>query len=207
MLNLNKYTFNDKTLITTIFNGRSNSSFINTQALLVKTLPIVSINEDRTLTIKEYLKSVNDIWMESINHCDYPYTKISEEFHLKPEFFYAFNNLDAEEIKINDKIYKVNYLDSLEVNYKISLDVNETKDNLELLIQYNDQLYTPDYIETFLNSIINVINQLIEEDIDKLRISEIELGESKKEPAFTPVLKSRQWKILTELLLLLVMPH
>ena len=187
MLNLNKYTFNDKTLITTIFNGRSNSSFINTQALLVKTLPIVSINEDRTLTIKEYLKSVNNIWMESINHCDYPYTRISEEFHLKPEFFYAFNNLDAEEIKINDKIYKINYLDSLEVNYKISFDVNETKDNLELLIQYNDQLYSPDYIETFLNSIINVINQLIEEDIDKLRISEIELGESKNVPSFTPV--------------------
>ena len=43
MLNLNKYTFNDKTLITTIFNGRSNSSYINTQAFLVKTLPIKNI--------------------------------------------------------------------------------------------------------------------------------------------------------------------
>ena len=38
------------------------------------------------------------------NHSDYPYTKISEEFGLKPEFFYAYNNLDAEEIEIDDKV-------------------------------------------------------------------------------------------------------
>ena len=187
MLNLNKYSFNDKTLITTIFNGRSNSSYLNTQALLVKTLPIVSINDDRALSFKEYLNSVNDIWMETINHSDYSYTKISEEFGLKPEFFYAYNNLDAEEIEIDGKTYKVKYLNSLEVNYKISLDVNETKDNIELFIQYNDQLYSDDYIDTFLNCIIDVINQLIGEDIEKLSIGEIELGESKGTPIFTPV--------------------
>jgi amino acid adenylation domain-containing protein/thioester reductase-like protein len=187
MLNLNKYTFNDKTLITTIFNGRSNSSYINTQALLVKTLPIVSINEDRTLSFREYLNSVNDIWMETINHSDYPYTKISEEFGLKPEFFYAYNNLDAEEIEIDGKTYKVKYLNSLEVNYKISLEVNETRDNIELFIEYNDQLYSAGYINTFLNCIIDVINQLIESDIEKLSIGEIELGEGKETPTFTPV--------------------
>ena len=187
ILNLNKYTFSDKTLITTIFNGRSNSLYSNTQTLLVKTLPIVSINDDRTLTVKEYLKSINDIWMETISHSDYPYTKISEEFKLKPEFFYAYNNLDAEEIEIDDKVYKVKYLNSLEVNYKISLDVNETKDNLELFIQYNDQLYSEDYIETFLNCIVNVINQLIEADIEKLSIGEIELSEDKGIPTFDPI--------------------
>ena len=187
MLNLNKYTFNDKTLITTIFNGRSNSSYINTQAFLVKTLPIVSINEDRTLSFKEYLKSVNDVWLETINHSDYPYTKISEEFGLKPEFFYAYNNLNAENIEINGKTYRVKYLDSLEVNYKISLDVNETWDNIELFLQYNDQLYSADYIDTFLNCIIDVLNQVIEEDIEKLSIGEIELGESKGTPIFEPI--------------------
>ena len=187
MLNLNKYTFTDKTLITTIFNGRSNSLYNNTQTLLVKTLPIVSINDDRTLTVEKYLKSINDIWMETISHSDYPYTKISEEFKLKPEFFYAYNNLDAEKIEIDDEVYKVKYLNSLEVNYKISLDVNETKDNLELFIQYNDQLYSEDYIETFLNCIVNVINQLIEADIEKLSIGEIELSENKGIPTFDPI--------------------
>ena len=55
------------------------------------------------LSFKEYLNSVNDIWMETINHSDYPYTKISEEFGLKPEFFYAYNNLDAEKIEIDEE--------------------------------------------------------------------------------------------------------
>ena len=78
-------------------------------------------------------------------------------------------------------------MNSLEVNYKISLDVNETKDNLELFIQYNDQLYSEDYIETFLNCIVNVINQLIEADIEKLSIGEIELSENKAIPTFDPI--------------------
>ena len=125
--------------------------------------------------------------METINHSDYPYTKISEEFGLKPEFFYAYNNLNAENIEINGKTYRVKYLDSLEVNYKISLDVNETWDNIELFLQYNDQLYSADYIDTFLNCIIDVLNQVIEEDIEKLSIGEIELGESKGTPIFEPI--------------------
>ncbi|MEE0938730.1 non-ribosomal peptide synthetase, partial [Methanobrevibacter sp.] len=187
MLNLNKYSFNDKSLITTIFNGRSNSSYFNTQALLVKTLPIVSINEDRTLSFKDYLNSVNDIWMETISHSDYPYTKISEEFGLKPEFFYAYNDLNSEKIEINGKTYKVKYLNSLEVNYKISLEINETWDNIELFLEYNDQLYSADYIDAFLNCMIDVINQLNEEDIEKLSIGEIELGENKETPIFTHV--------------------
>lgn len=106
MLNLNKYTFTDKTLITTIFNGRSNSLYNNTQTLLVKTLPIVSINDDRTLTIKEYLKSINDIWMETISHSDYPYTKISEEFKLKPEFSMHTTILMLKKLKLTMKFIK-----------------------------------------------------------------------------------------------------
>ena len=107
--------------------------------------------------------------METISHSDYPYTKISEEFGLKPEFFYAYNNIDAEEIEIGDKTYNVKYLNSLEINYKISLEVNETGDNIELLIKYNNQLYSADYIDTFLNCIVDIINQLTEEDINELK--------------------------------------
>ena len=95
--------------------------------------------------------------------------------------------MTMEEIKINDKIYKVNYLDSLEVNYKISLDVNETKDNLELLIQYNDQLYTEKYIKVFLNGVLNTIEQFISDDIENLKISDIELNKNYEIPVFTPV--------------------
>ena len=187
ILNLNKYTFSDETLITTIYNGRPSSDYYNTQGFLVKTLPILSINKDREISVKELLNQTAEIWKETIKHSDYPFTKISEEFQLKPEFMYTYNNLDEEIITIADKDYHYTHLDTIETNYKITMDVNESEDNIELKIIYNDQLYTEKYIKIFLNGILNTINQFITEDIEKLRISEIELNKNYEIPEFTPV--------------------
>ena len=51
VLALNKFTFSDKSLITTIFNGRANSDYFNTQGMLVKTIPII-INAENSEDIK-----------------------------------------------------------------------------------------------------------------------------------------------------------
>ena len=187
ILNLNKYTFSDKTLITTIFNGRTSSNYFNTQAFLVKTLPILSINEDRDISVRELLNQTDSIWKETIKHSDYPYTKISEEFELKPEFMYTYNNRDDAKISINDKEYQYTHLETLETNYKITFDINESEDNIELFLLYNNQLYTEKYIKIFLNGILNTVTQFISEDVEKLRINEIELNKNYELPTFTPL--------------------
>ncbi|MBQ6443319.1 MAG: amino acid adenylation domain-containing protein [Methanosphaera sp.] len=187
ILNLNKYTFTDKTLITTIFNGRTNSNYFNTQAFLVKTLPILSINEDRNISIRKLLNQTDNIWKECIKHSNYPYTKISEEFGLKPEFMYTYSNRDEKIITINDKKYHYTHLETLETNYKITFNINESEDNIELSILYNNQLYTEKYIKVFLNGVLTIINQFIAHDIDNLTINEIELYKHYELPTFTPV--------------------
>ncbi len=187
ILTLNKYTFSDKTLLTTIFNGRANPNYYNTQAFLVKTLPIVSINENRNQTVKEFLKQVSDIWKDTINYSDYPYANIAEEFKLKPEFFYAYHNLDSEKIEINNKTYEVEYVNTVETNYKIVFDVNETKDNVEFFLQYNDQLYSKEYIETFVNSILITLKQIMGSNIEEFMIKDIELETERPLPEFIPV--------------------
>ena len=187
ILTLNKYTFSDKTLLTTIFNGRANPNYYNTQAFLVKTLPIVSINENRNQTVKEFLKQISDIWKDTINYSDYPYANIAEEFKLKPEFFYAYHNLDSEKIEINNKTYEVEYVNTVETNYKIVFDVNETKDNVEFFLQYNDQLYSKEYIETFVNSILITLKQIMGSNIEEFMIKDIELETERPLPEFIPV--------------------
>ena len=134
ILNLNKFTFSEKTLITTIFNGRTSSNYFNTQGFLVKTLPILSINEDRNISVSQLLNQIDGIWKESIKHSDYPYTKIAEDFQLKPEFMYTYNNLDEKTIEINEKEYPITHLDTIQTNYKVTLDINESEDNIEIFI-------------------------------------------------------------------------
>ena len=58
ILNLNKFTFSDKTLITTIFNGRSSPSYFNTQGFLVKTVPFIINNENRQVSVRDFISKL-----------------------------------------------------------------------------------------------------------------------------------------------------
>ncbi|WP_406535292.1 amino acid adenylation domain-containing protein [Methanobrevibacter sp.] len=187
ILTLNKYTFNDKTLLTTIFNGRLNSNYYNTQSFLVKTFPIVSINEDRNITVRQLFNQIDELWKNGVKHSNYPYIKIAEEFDLKPEFMYTYNNLENEKIELDNKVYKIKSLNSLETNYKITFDVNENEKCVELVILYNNGLYSENYIKTFLDSVLSTVNQFINQNIEQLKINEIELDTREEIPTFTPV--------------------
>ena len=101
---------------------------------------------------------------------------------------YTYNNLDEEIITINNKNYQYTHLETIETNYKITFDINESEDNIELFLLYNDQLYSEKYVKIFLNGVLNTINQFISEDIGKLRINEIELNKNYEVPTFTPVI-------------------
>ncbi|WP_292603293.1 condensation domain-containing protein, partial [Methanobrevibacter sp. UBA212] len=82
ILCLNKFTFSDKSLITTIFNGRANSNYSNTQGMLVKTLPIIVDGENREMMVEDYIKIVDKAWKDALTHSNYPYTKLSEDYQL-----------------------------------------------------------------------------------------------------------------------------
>ncbi len=190
-LSLNKYTFSDKTLITTIFNGRSNPYYYNTQGFLVKTIPLVFNNENRQVSIKEFINYVERVWKDTVNNSIYPYTNIAQDYQLKPEFFFTYQEfLESEDITINGKAYEEQELgneDLLATEYKINFDLSVFDDDIELRIDYNDALYTEDYIKKFLDSFKLVLNQFIENDIDDLMICDVELETTKELPKFTPV--------------------
>ena len=178
-LSLNKYTFSDKTLITTIFNGRSNPYYYDTQGFLVKTLPLIFNNENRQESIKEFINGIDKVWKDTISHSEYPYTILAEDYKLKPEFFFTYQEfIDENEITIHDKTYQDYELSDenlLSTAYKINLDLNVYEDKFEFYLTYNDQLYTEEYVKTFINSMKSVLEQFINTNIEKQRICDIEL--------------------------------
>ena len=146
ILGLNKFTFSDKSLITTIFNGRAKSDYFDTQGMLVKTLPIIVNGENREMMVEDYIKIVDKSWKDALTHSNYPYTKLAEDYQLKPEFFYAFHESFDEEIVLNDKHYKMMDLDgTIATDYKINLDAFDDGENINLYIEYNDEIYTEEY--------------------------------------------------------------
>ncbi len=190
ILNLNKFTYSDDTLITTIFNGRTNPNYFNTQGFLVKTLPLIMKNENRKQTVEEFIKSVDKTWIDSINNSIYPYTKIADKYQLKPELFYSYNEGEGAESLVIDgndyENYELAYA-TADTEYKIDVAVLKQDTSIDIEISYNDQLYTEDYIKMFLDSIETVLNQFISNDIKTFKICDIELESQKELPVFTPV--------------------
>ena len=119
ILSLNKFTFTDKSLITTIFNGRANPNYFNTQGMLVKTLPIIVNGENRDMMVEDYIKIVDKAWKDALTHSNYPYTKLAEDYQLKPEFFYAFHESLKSKIELNGRTYEAVELDGYTLNIAI----------------------------------------------------------------------------------------
>ena len=202
LLNLNKFTFSDKSLITTIFNGRANPNFSNTQGMLVKTLPVIVNAENRDMWVEDYIKIVDKAWKDALIHSDYPYTKLSEEYQLKPEFFYAFHESLTNDIELNGRAYEAIDLDgTVSTDYKINLDIYDDGEFITLYLEYNDQIYTEEYVSLFLRSIKYVLFQFFVNDMDKLKLNDIELMEGEI-PEFeeidTPILHKRFEKQVVE---------
>ena len=190
MLNLNKFTFSDKTLITTIFNGRADPNYFNTQGFLVKTMPLIVKHENREQTIEEFIKSVDKTWIDSINSSIYPYTKIADKYQLKPEFFYSYDEgSDSESLEMSGNDYENYELDDGNgiMEYKIDFSVFRQDTDIEISISYNDQLYSKGYIETFLESIETILDQIVSNDFKTMRICDVELETTKELPTFTPL--------------------
>ena len=178
LLSLNKFTFTGKSLITTIFNGRTNSNYSNTQGMLVKTLPVIVNAEDRGMMVEDYLKVVDKAWKDALTHSNYPYTKLAEDYQLKPEFFYAFHESLKSKLEINDRTYEAVDLDgTVSTDYKINMDVFDDGEHITLYLEYNDQIYTEEYVNQFLRSIKYILFQFFVNDMDKLKLNDLELVE------------------------------
>ena len=177
ILTLNKFTFSDKALITTIFNDRSNSNYYNTQGMLVKTVPILVGSENRSMMVEDFIKIVDKSWKDALVHSNYSYTTLSEEYGLKPEFFYAYHGaFETDNLEMDGNTYVMEELDgTVATDYKINMDVYDDGDDISMFIEYNDQIYTKEYVTDFLNAIKHTLVQFFVNDMDKLRINEIEI--------------------------------
>ncbi|MEE0942262.1 MAG: condensation domain-containing protein, partial [Methanobrevibacter sp.] len=195
-LNLSKYTFSDKALITTIFNGRANSDYRDTQGMLVKTLPVLIDGKNREMMVEDFIKVVDESWKGALVHSNYPYTKLSEEYGLKPEFFYVFQEFfEDEDITVNDEKYEVESIDgTVTTEYKVSLNVYDDGEEINIVLEYNDELYSEEYIQNFLLSMKQILVQFFVNDMDKLRLCDVQLVDEDELPEFVEI----QNKILHE---------
>ena len=153
LLTLSKFSYTKDMLLTTISNGRINPKYFKTLAMIVRSLPI-AMTIDTDQSVLDFIHSVNDTFVDTIDNESYPFTKIFEEYNFVPEIYYAYQvGLFDEKILKNGN--KVN-VEPLELDYpkfNICIYVEEDPDNINLIIRYNDQLYSHELMEKLVKGI------------------------------------------------------
>ena len=155
---LSKFAYTKDLLISTITNGRFNPNQQKTLAMMVKTLPL-ALNLNSDLTIAEFFEYVNKEWFDVLAHSSYPLTKISDEYGIVPEFFYAYHGKIINDIEINGETVKRESLDEDNLKFKVNMNVVEYDGKYDISIKYNNQLYSKTLINTFLDSIRIVLDK------------------------------------------------
>ena len=155
---LNKFVYNRNILIATITNGRFNPNQQKTLAMMVKTLPLaLKLNSDSNL--KEYLEYINGEWLNVLTYSSYPLTEISNQYDITPEILYAYHGKIIEDIEIGGMNVERQSIEYEGLKFKISINVVEVDNQYRIFCEYNDQLYSPTLINTFLDSIAIVLNK------------------------------------------------
>ena len=176
---LSKFVNSRNLLFATISNGRFSPDEQNTLAMIVKTLPL-SLKLDGDLSFKEYFDYVNREWVDTLSHSSYPLTEIVNKYGIVPEFVYAFDGKIIEDIEINGKVVEREGLEYEDLKFKLSLDVTEINEKYEVACQYNDALYSHSLINTFLESVIIVLNKLVKfssQDLEHVLLKEVSIIE------------------------------
>ena len=155
---LSKFAYTKDLLISTITNGRFNPNQQKTLAMMVKTLPL-ALNLNSDLIISEFFEYINKEWFDVLAHSSYPLTKISDEYGIVPEFFYAYHGKIINDIEINGETVKRESLDEDNLKFKVNMNVVEHDGKYDVSVKYNDQLYSETLINTFLDSIRIVLNK------------------------------------------------
>ncbi len=169
LLTLSKYTYSKDMLIATISSGRLNPNYENTLAMVVKTIPFIH-RIDTNQSVGEYYNSVQNTLTETINHENYPYTKLFEEYGINPNIFYAYQvGVDGKEVMVNDK-GNLNTLDIREVSldlpkFNLSVYIEEDEDNYLIFLRYNDAFYSRDFIIDLTDNIELMVKKL-QKDFD-----------------------------------------
>ncbi|WP_405304351.1 amino acid adenylation domain-containing protein, partial [Methanobrevibacter sp.] len=169
ILSLNKFTFTSKTLINISLNGKI-STTSDSSKILGKIIPFFINNEERQKTIREFLRQVNETLESTINEN----LQSFEKEKLNSEFIYSYYN----SCNINEEINS---------GHKIILNIMDNPDCIRINVKYNNQLYTQDYVKTFINSLKSILNQLIKNNIDQTKIFDVALKKEKQTPKFIPV--------------------
>ena len=146
---LHRVTREESVLFSTIDSGRTDPKMMHSVGMYVKTLPVTSVlnlKEARTTSIQDAVRQMHQQLMQTLSYSFYPFTRMSERHHIRPEILYVYHGKLAYEAKEIDLIEDINLsLDT--VKMPLTITIYQQGNHYRTLLTYNPTLYNADDME------------------------------------------------------------
>lgn len=161
-----KYNYKDKSVIATVFNGRTNEKLHNVVSMLVKTIPFVA-DFSNNPTVSDFLKKSGDILMESRNHVIYSFEEIASEYGVTSGINFAYQGrlLDYSLMEDSDmeveRLYDEKHIENSPLIFELSELGNE---RFSLHISYRCDMYSDNLVINMAHAYAKVASEFLEKE-------------------------------------------
>jgi len=160
---VSRYTNNRDVYLCTVSSGRSNLKIAETVGMFVNTLALGISIED--VTVEEFLQLASNTFVQTQNNENYPFARIASDYAFQPSIAYAYQVGVLSEYKLNGKDITQEVLELNVPKFKINIQIQSQG----VVVEYDDSLYTYSLAEALAESIVAVIERMMQNPQDKIR--------------------------------------
>ena len=150
---LSLYLHSDDITYCTVYNGRGNSDFADSFAMLVKTLPVRTFVDYKT-EISSFISDMQKQLLESMSNDFVPFSELSRKYSIKPDIFFnyqgdnfIFDNIGGEKAEILTPSLP-------DVKAPLSIEVFLKEGIFSLDINYSTSVFCKEFASSLADSIL-----------------------------------------------------
>lgn len=167
--------------ICTVSSGRSNVKISDTVGMFVNTLALVShITDD---SVETYINKVSENFNRSLDHENYPFAKISNKFNINAELVFVYQVGVIDKFIVNNEVLTMEQMELSAPKFKVTILVEEHDGKICLVSEYNDALYSSEMMHRMLESLNQVIVNMMANPKEKITSVSIISPSQKEEVA------------------------
>lgn len=139
----------------TVYNGRNDSRIANSIGMFVKTLPVYC-NLEGISSIDEYLRTIKDQVMDSMEYDCYSFGEISRELHIKADTIFVYQGDAFSNYTIAGETAEMEELELSDAKSPLSVSLYIEGEQYKIAVDYRADLYKKETIQRFVNAYCEV---------------------------------------------------
>ena len=164
-LSLSAYSASKKVYICTISNGRGNLKTADSFGMFVNTL---ALKGDCSIEDTEaFLKQCDQDFQATLEHQEYPFAKVAEEFGFQPQVMLAYQVGVLADYRVNGQSVTGENLEAGAPKFPLSIYIDGSEGKESIVLGYDDSKYSPALMQAFADAMECVVRGLLEHKLLK----------------------------------------